>query len=332
MTKLASHSVSTFSLATVCVALLLALASPTGASDRGPSQPSQVKSTASTPTNKLRPEDAVPLLPGTSMYSVESASGAAPVPPGGGKIGTLTSVLDPPSPLDSPPPPLSEAQLAAIPRLKQLPQGTATVVAQRTVSNFDGVGMACGTGYLNDHFKDHFVGLPVALFANASRCGTCVDVFCVDTVCSSPLLANKTFMVVDECRECTGASLVMSAPGAAALSGVSVDLNPSIQVAWEPTPCGDLIQGGIRMLPSPNNNPVFLSLNFSNLKALLAGVRVNGLALAPTDHNAWVIDTLGRPIPLRSPYTLQLAAQGGQQLSVRVAALSAQDLGVNFDI
>jgi hypothetical protein len=36
--------------------------------------------------------------------------------------------------------------------------GNASAPRRRAVSNYDGTTMNCGLGYLNDHFKDYFVG------------------------------------------------------------------------------------------------------------------------------------------------------------------------------
>ena len=59
------------------------------------------------------------------------------------------------------------------------------------------------------------------------------------------------------------------------------------------------------MLPSPNNAPNFLGLNFSNLRALLRGVAVNGLQLARTPYGFWVVDTPGRAVPLKWVWGLE---------------------------
>lgn len=87
---------------------------------------------------------------------------------------------------------------------------------------------------------------------------------------------------------------------------------------------------GIKMLPSNNNSPVFLGLNFSNLAVLIKSVTINGIAMTLTNYGYWTIDTPGQNIPLRAPYSLQLVGVDNQQLQVRLASLQAQDLGVNF--
>ena len=163
-------------------------------------------------------------------------------------------------------------------------------------------------------------------------CGLCVQMWCVDSVCADPLLSNLTFMITDSCRECKGDSLVVSARGAADLSGVNYNDNPSLQVAWQTTPCAPLIIGGIRMLPSVYNSAVFLGLNFSNLKVVLKSVRINGREMQRKAYGAWVIDTPGQNIPLQPPYTLQLVGVNNQPLVVKLPALKPADLGVNFDL
>jgi hypothetical protein len=96
--------------------------------------------------------------------------GAAPPP----LVGTLTSLLDPP--LGFAPPPLSPEQLAAVPELQKLRQGIATVIYQRAIGPLDGTNFACGLGYLNEHFVDHIVGVPRALYRGGELCGYCVKV------------------------------------------------------------------------------------------------------------------------------------------------------------
>jgi hypothetical protein len=66
--------------------------------------------------------------------------------------------------------------------------------------------------------------------------------WCVDSVCAAPLLRNDTFLVADSCADCQGQSLVASARGMEALSGVDVNNNPSLQVAWEFTSCAPLVE------------------------------------------------------------------------------------------
>ncbi|KAG7674463.1 hypothetical protein Ndes2437B_g00729 [Nannochloris sp. 'desiccata'] len=288
----------------------------------------------------LRPEDAIQ-IPGQPNYATNS----------GNHRGTGTGLADPLLPTSQPrtagglisllqplpaestfsAPSLNETQLANIPQLQEMRQGIATVTYQRSVSNYDGVNMNCGTGYLNDYFKDHFVGVSLPLYGTGEVCGACVQVHCVDAACNAPLLANRTFMVVDSCKECIGNDLVISAPGYLALSGVNFNINPSIHVAWRVTSCAPLLSGGIRMLPSRTNSPVFVGLNFSNSKVLLQSVVINGMSMQRTDFGSWVIDSPGRNIPLTPPYALQLRGVNGQVVAVRVAGLVPQDLGVNFD-
>ncbi|GAB4818172.1 hypothetical protein N2152v2_005218 [Parachlorella kessleri] len=70
---------------------------------------------------------------------------------------TLTSLLEPPRP-GSPPYNLSAAQQALLPSYARLRKGIATVSTNRDVGNLGGYLMNCQIGYLNDHFKNHFVG------------------------------------------------------------------------------------------------------------------------------------------------------------------------------
>jgi hypothetical protein len=252
-----------------------------------------------------------------------------PTPSSSSTAGALISLLQPNNIL--PLPSLNETQLANIPTLQKMRQGIATVTYQRSVNNFDGVNMNCGTGYLNDYFKDHFVGVSLPMYRNGEVCGACVQLYCVDALCDFPLVANRTFMVVDSCKECQANDVVISAGGSIALSGVNYNDNPSIQVAWTPVSCAPLLSGGIRMLPSKKNSPVFISINFSNFKVLLQCVSISGIPMKRTDYGSWKIDTPERNIPLVPPYAVQMTGVTGQVLTIRVPALVPQDLGVNFD-
>lgn len=84
------------------------------------------------------------------------------------------------------------------------------------------------------------------------------------------------------------------------------------------------------MLPSDNNSPVFVGINFSNMKALLRAVTLNGLPMKRTDYGQWVLESTGDPLPLRPPYALALAAVSGEVLRARIAALAPQDLSIQF--
>ena len=47
--------------------------------------------------------------------------------------------------------------------------------------------MNCGTGYINDYFKDHFVGVPTQLYGQGGLCGVCVQMWCTDAACTDAL-------------------------------------------------------------------------------------------------------------------------------------------------
>lgn len=85
-------------------------------------------------------------------------------------------------------------------------------------------------------------------------------------------------------------------------------------------------------MPNDNNANTFVGLNFSNLRTLLRGVSINGMPMQRQEYGYWVIESPGEPIPLRPPYNLVLEGVNNQRLAVRIAALVAQDLGVNFDV
>lgn len=136
--------------------------------------------------------------------------------------------------------------------------------------------MHCGLGYMNAHFAQHFVALPVLLLRSGLACGTCVELTCVDAVCEDALgertlawefacclepavahaltlplplppctaVSSSLFMVADSCTACTGDNIVVSAPGLTNLTGgVNIDRNPMLQVAWQYASCAPLITG-----------------------------------------------------------------------------------------
>ncbi|KAL4433948.1 hypothetical protein ABPG75_000389 [Micractinium tetrahymenae] len=245
------------------------------------------------------------------------------------RTGRLISLLNPPPGYDGPP--LTQKQQEMVPKLRQLRVGKATVGVRRDVGMLDGGTMACGIAYLNDHFQKHWVGLPVSLFHEAELCGACVRMWCVDSVCDDALVKSDLFMITDSCKECGPTDLLASGPGLTNLSGgVSVDLTPKFQVAWTFASCAPLIQGGIKMWPSDRNKKEYLGLQFSNLKALLKAVAVNGIMMQRTNFGYWVIDTPGKPIPLRPPFQIDLLSVKNERVTAKVPTLRAQDLGVNF--
>ncbi|KAL4441853.1 hypothetical protein ABPG77_003769 [Micractinium sp. CCAP 211/92] len=233
------------------------------------------------------------------------------------RTGRLLSLLNP-LPAGYAGPPLTQQQQDMVPRLRQLRLGKAIVGVRRPVGSrtkglrmdvgmLGGGSMACGIAYLNDHFQDFWVGLPVPLFHEAELCGACVRMWCVDTVCNDALVKSDLFMITDSCKECGPTDLLASGPGLTNLSGgVSVDLTPKFQAG----------RGG--------------AVGFSNLKSLLKAVAVGGIVMQRTNYGYWVIDTPGQPIPLRLPLQLDLLSVKNERLTVKVPTLRAQDLGVNF--
>ena len=108
-------------------------------------------------------------------------------------------------------------------------------------------------------------------------------------------------MITDSCQDCKGNNIVTSARGLQDLAVVNYNDNPSIQVAWEFTSCGDLIEGGIKLWPSDNNSEEFVGINLSNSKELIGAVSINDMEMKRTNYGFWVIESPGRPIPLRPP-------------------------------
>jgi len=92
-----------------------------------------------------------------------------------------------------------------------------------------------------------------------------------------------------------------------------------------------MLAGGIKLLPSDDNDESTVKLNFSNLKVLLKGVRLNGLDMQSTSYGFWQITQPGQKLPLRPPYTLDLLGVNNERLTTRIAALAPQDLGINFN-
>eukprot|EP00887_Chlorella_sp_A99_P003615 scaffold7.g3615.t1 len=248
----------------------------------------------------------------------------------GSRITRLVSLLDPPPGFDLSN--LTQAGCAAvccvaaqrdnIPRLRQLRQGTGTVVADR------------------DYFKDHFVGVPTSLYGQGELCSVCVRIWCTDAVCEEALVNNATFIIADSSRSSNGSNLVVSARGFRNLTGVDYNINPTLLIAWTFADCAPLIQGefffalplcpgrrasprallacaagGIKLLPSPNMRPDFLAINLSNSRALLRSVSINNLPLQRTSYGMWVIDTPGKNIDIKPPYSLLLTSSTGRRLA-----------------
>ncbi|KAI3434688.1 hypothetical protein D9Q98_002751 [Chlorella vulgaris] len=243
------------------------------------------------------PADALVAL-GTVSQPAQAGSEPLSAPPERSNFTQLISLLDPPP--DFTLPPLSAQQQANLPRLQQLRQGLGTVGVRRNVGNFDGADMACGMGYLSNYFAAFFAGLPDALFQNGRLCGTCVRVWCVDSICLDPLVRNATFMVTDRCTDCKGDDLLVSARGFANLTGIDINISPTLRIAWALESCG------IKMLASNNNNPTFLAFNFSNLKQLLRAVAIGNLMFQGTNYGSWELNSPGVDIQLAPPYLLTL--------------------------
>lgn len=74
----------------------------------------------------------------------------------------------------------------------------------------------------------------------------------------------------------------------------------------------------------------FLGINLSNSKVPIRAVGLNGLTLERTNYGLWVKEDTKDPLPLRAPYELVLLGANRQRLQLQIAALVAQDLGVNF--
>lgn len=211
-------------------------------------------------------------------------------------------------------------------------QGVATVSNNRNIG--DGASMACGLSYLSPHFTKFFIGTSTTLFSKGKSCSYCVRLYCIDTICQDPFLNDATFMITDKCDACKGNDIIISAQGMKNISGVNIDINPSIQVAFIPTSCAEFIQGGIKMVTADELSTKYIALNFSNLKEPLESVGLNGLQLFldPLRYGYWVIDQRksNQDINLRPPYALELIGVHGQRLSVRIVSLVSQDLDVNF--
>jgi len=58
-------------------------------------------------------------------------------------------------------------------------------------------------------------------------------------------------MVTDSCQDCKGNDIVLAAKGAAELTGVDYNNNPSVQIAWQFESCAPLIQGASFVTCSP---------------------------------------------------------------------------------
>lgn len=245
------------------------------------------------------------------------------------ETGKLISYLDPPAGVKLPT--LSAQQLAGMAVVRTWNRGVGTVSAFRSFAATSAESLACGVGWLNEHFQDYWLGIPEGMYANGRYCGACARVVCVDAICPQAFNSSAVFQVVDSCSQCAGADVIMSAPGMLGLTQVNYDITPKVQVAWEYVPCAPFIQGGIKMLPSPNNDIYYVAINFSNLKRPIKAAALSGLPLTYQSYGSWVVSTPGQRLPLAPPYNLQLQAVTGQVLSVQIPLLQPTSLSVNFD-
>lgn len=244
--------------------------------------------------------------------------------------GDLISLLDPPddAALQRQ---LSKKQIANGIKLKNRYQGIATISSTRNVDTFGGQQMSCGMGYLNDYFTDHFVGIGPALYGKGLRCGMCIRLWCVDSICPDALLKNRLFMITEKCDACSSFDIIASANGMEMMTTVDANINPSLQVAWEFASCAPLIEGDIKLLPSSSNTKKKVGINFSNIKVPIVGVKMNNYQMQPGMDGYWTLETNQEAgLPLRPPYTLLIRGATGEILEFEVARLIPQSLGKNF--
>jgi len=242
--------------------------------------------------------------------------------------GKLISLLSPPKWY---PTSLTEAQKAVAQNLRRQRNAVGTISYRRSLGNYEGKELSCGMGYMNNYFKDHYIGISPALYKDGQLCGLCANVWCSDSICPEALLKQKTFMIAEKCDDCNGNEIVLSLPGYIDLTGVNPDMNPSLQVVWNFTSCAPLIYGDIKLLTSPSNSRKYIGLNFSNVKVPIRAAMLNGVRLVLEPDGFWGIRAKGEEnIVLSRPYTIDLAGMNGETLRVRISALIPQSLGVNF--
>ena len=244
--------------------------------------------------------------------------------------GKLISLLFPPKWF---PTTLTEAQKAVAPDLRRQRNAVGTISYRRSLGNYEGKELSCGMGYMNNYFKDHYIGISPALYKNGQLCGLCANVWCSDSICPEALLRQKTFMIAEKCDDCNGNEIVLSLPGYIDLTGVNPDVNPSLQVVWNFTSCAPLIYGDIKLLTSPSNSRKYIGLNFSNTKVPIRAARINGIRLTLEPDGFWGIRATGEEnIALSRPYQIDLQGMNGETLRVRIPALIPQSLGINFSV
>jgi hypothetical protein len=243
--------------------------------------------------------------------------------------GKLISLLFPPKWFTTT---LTEAQKAVAPDLRRQRNAAGTISYRRSLGNYEGKELSCGMGYMNDYFKDHYIGISSALYKNGQLCGLCANVWCSDSICPEALLRQKTFMIAEKCDDCIGNEIVVSLPGYIDLTGVNPDVNPSLQFVWNFTSCAPLIYGDIKLLTSPSISRKYIGLNFSNSKVPIRAARLNGVNLVLEPDGFWGIRATGEEnIVLSRPYQIDLLGMNGETLRVRISALIPQSLGVNFN-
>lgn len=227
-------------------------------------------------------------------------------------------------------PPLSAKQESNLKLVSTWKQGLATVSASRNFSAIGAQNLNCGTGYLNPYFREHFVGISSALYAQGQYCGLCMNVTCVDTVCPRAMLDFAIFTIVDSCEQCGDSDFTISAPGEGNLTGVDYNLNPTLRFAWTPVTCDSQVSGGIRLWPSNQNNAFFVGINLSNVMGHVASVTLSGVSMTYQSYGYWTINSPSKALELPTPLTLTMTSSSGQSLSVVLPGLVALDLGVNF--
>lgn len=248
--------------------------------------------------------------------------------------GSLTSLLYPEFyPAGFEPPSFSQSEKKVAQMLKDYRQGISRISYRRDIGKFDGVELGCGFGYMNPYFTQNYVAVGPDLFANGLRCGLCIELWCVDSICPQPFANSSTFLVADRCDTCENNDIIVSFDGIQQLTSVDADINPQLQIAFKFTACNDLIKGPVLMLPSPSNSRQRVAINFSNVKVPVKAAIINNMRMMPSENGQFVIEdyTSGAGLPLRPPYVISIQSVLGEVLTLKTTELRPQSFPENFE-
>lgn len=188
------------------------------------------------------------------------------------------------------------------------------------------VNFACSLGYLPEAFRGAYVAMGSAFYNKGFACGQCIRLQCDDEGCEE-VGKQMTAMVVDLCGNCFDADLSLAQPLFQNLTG---SRGPNALISWEWVPCGELLQGNIKMMQKPGGTAFYQAFSFANSRQPVVAVRINNQLLKHNSGGNWWEWNPGQAINPRGPFKLDLLGNNRQVLSVVINQLRPTDLGVQF--